>query len=143
MPTLLTLPLELLESIASNLSQRNLSAFIRSHRHFYLSLTAHLYQYNKRHHGGSALIWGVQHSMLKTVQYSIQQNFNLETRSQSLIRYGQTALRIAIGNVDYAMVKLLVENGAEINETDIIAASYRSCRGSIWDDNIRKMGAFL
>lgn len=66
--------------------------------------------------------------------------FNLETRSKHLNGYldqGQTALRIAIGNVDYAMVKLLVENGAEINKTDIIAESYRSCRQSIWNESPR------
>jgi hypothetical protein len=57
MPTLLAL--ELLEVIAaSNLSQSDLSAFIRSHRYFYLSLTFYLYQYNKRYFGELSIDMG-------------------------------------------------------------------------------------
>jgi hypothetical protein len=50
MTTLLGLPPEVLEAIASNLSQCDLSAFVRTTRYFYLSLTHCLYQLNKEQH---------------------------------------------------------------------------------------------
>lgn len=82
MPTLPKLPHELLEAIASNLSQSDVRAFIRSHRCVYLSLTYYLYQHIKRYSGGSALRGGARNGVIETVQRSIQQNFNLEIRKE-------------------------------------------------------------
>lgn len=58
MAVIVSLPLEILQAIASELWQSDLSAFIMTHRCLYLLLTHTLYQYNKEHHGGSALAWG-------------------------------------------------------------------------------------
>lgn len=61
MPNLLMLPDELLEVIASNLAQSDISAFVRTNRRLYLSLNYYLYQHNKKYFKGSALAWGARH----------------------------------------------------------------------------------
>lgn len=80
MAAIVSLPLEILQAIASELWQSDLSAFILTHRRLYILFTHTLYQYNKEHHGGSTLAWGVRHGMIKTAQYAIQQNCDLGTR---------------------------------------------------------------
>lgn len=148
MLTLLSLPHELLEAIVSNLSQSDLGALIRSHRRFYFSLIYYLYQYNKRHFGGSALRWGAWKGVMETVQRSIQQNFDLEIQSEYRSRHadihgyymGRTPLQSAIARRDYAMVRLLIESGAKVHKIDIKLATYHSCQTMIWKDTPQDWG---
>jgi hypothetical protein len=139
MPTLDGIPLELLQIIASNLSQRDIGAFVRSNRHFYISLISYLYQHNKKHHRGSALVWGVQENRVDTVQRSIQEYFHLDIifpdspagyyihRDSYGYDYYLTPLDSAIRSCHYRMVRLLIENGAGVNQTHITRASRYSC----------------
>ncbi|PCH07115.1 Hypothetical protein PENO1_014080 [Penicillium occitanis (nom. inval.)] len=147
MAAIVSLPLEILQAIASELWLSDLSALIRTHRRLYLLLTHSLYQYNKEHHNGSALAWGVRHGMIKTAQYAIQQNCDLgaiyepgwEYREDLPYDYsydpcsGLKLLNVAIHRVDYAMTRLLVESGTEVHDTDINLASCGSCQAMIWN----------
>lgn len=111
MPTLFSLPLELLEAIASNLDQKGISAWVRTNRHLYLLFNCCLYRYNKEHFRGSALLWGARKEQIRTVQYSIQEGFDIHVKDKSG-PYDVTALDMALSTRNYAMIKLLIENGA-------------------------------
>lgn len=85
---------------------------------------------------------GARNGMMRTVQRSIEQNFDLEIQSEYRTRHadldgyfvGQTPLQIAISRGDYAMVKLLIESGARVHKTDITLAADQSCQTMLWKD---------
>lgn len=81
-------------------------------------------------------MWTVQHGVLKTARYAIQQNCDIEAKYEPNPyipnNYGLRLLDIAICRRDYTMIQLLIESGAEIHDTDIQRASAPSCQTIIW-----------
>jgi hypothetical protein len=110
MANLLSLPPELLEVIASNLSQNNISAFTRAR----LSI------------GMGCSTQGDENS---TILHTA--NFNLEVKYRRGHLRGSRPLYLAIHNADYAMVRLLIEIKSKIRGADIDCALRASCRAII------------
>lgn len=90
--SIVSFPLEILQAIVSELSQSDLSAFIRTNRRFYLLLTNQLYLYNITHFRGSALGYGAANGISK--QYNTR--YNKASFLKKAINACQTVLAIPI-----------------------------------------------
>jgi ankyrin repeat protein len=114
--TLLTLPNELLLIIAEHQdSQHDKNALARTNHRCHGLLNHHLYAYNAKHHAGSALHWGASHGLIRTVQVSLQQGADVESRDD---RTDSRPL-IESTRLDHAdIVALLMEHGANPHATN-------------------------
>lgn len=119
------LPNELLLSIANNLkSERDLSSFTRTNAHLHNLLSDYLYENNIKQHGSSALLWAAQHGQDKTAQRLLEKGASVNVQARmsvlddTLRPCDGTPLFIAAKNGFETIVRLLIENDADVNSRD-------------------------
>ncbi|KAB8276259.1 ankyrin repeat-containing domain protein [Aspergillus minisclerotigenes] len=110
---LLDLPTELLLLIIRNLvSDKDISAFVRTNSFLYDSLSNYLYQNNALRHNGSALLWAAEHGVPQAALRSLSNGGRIECRTLS---GKHTPLSLATGTGNEELVRILLAHGADIN----------------------------
>lgn len=132
---LLDLPNELLLHLAESLElERDISALARTNGRLHHLLTGYLYENNVKHHGSSALIWAAYHGRIGTAQRLLDKGADVNVQVCPAIGYttysdlsyessqttyeGRTPLLWAAEKGHEALVKLLLQNGADVNMMD-------------------------
>ncbi|KAL5592674.1 hypothetical protein FOBRF1_013700 [Fusarium oxysporum] len=110
--SLLHLPDELLCYIAENLeSERNISVFLRANRKLHSVLNSYLYRYNVEQSGSSALLWVAKHGRLTEAEKLLREGANIQVTNDVF----SIALVLSAEEGHKEMVKLLLDNGADVN----------------------------
>ncbi|KAH7114056.1 ankyrin repeat-containing domain protein [Dactylonectria macrodidyma] len=136
---LLDLPNELLLHLAESLElERDISALARTNGRLHNLLSGYLYENNVKHHGSSALIWAAYHGRIGTAQRLLDKGADVNVQVCPAIGYtryptrcpnlsyesaqttyeGRTPLLWAAEKGHEALVKLLLQNGVDVNVMD-------------------------
>jgi ankyrin repeat protein len=108
---LFALPNELLHDISIQLkSERDINAFAQASRRLYNLLNGHLYRYNVEQSKSSALLWAARHGQVETAQKSLREEANIQATNDD-----EAALFLAAENGHKEVVKLLIEEGADVS----------------------------
>lgn len=83
----------------------------RSNRQLYQSLNMFLYRQDMRDHNGSALMWAANHQRSSTAQKVFESCKGMELQATCL----HAALVVAMKSCSWAVIKLLIANGADAN----------------------------
>jgi ankyrin repeat protein len=109
---LLNLPNELLRYISECLeSERDINTIARTNRRLYSLLDIYLYDYNVQQSGSSALLWAAEHGQEATAQKLLKRKANIQATNEN----AEAPLLLAAGNGHMEVVKMLLDEGAEIN----------------------------
>lgn len=122
MPTLLTLPNEIIFFIAAYLSSSNLNALLQTQRELFYLLQPVLYKLaltTKLEGGASVLHWAAKNGLASTALAVLETGADINEQDFSpprwLNEHGSTAIHHVIRGGHEKLVKLLLEKGAKID----------------------------
>ncbi|KAH3938510.1 hypothetical protein HBH98_248830 [Parastagonospora nodorum] len=106
------LPVEILLQIAECVQiLRDYSALVRTDRRLFWACNTSLYRRDRDRHGNSALLWAASEGKLNTAQLSIAERAGTRAIEDCL----QAALQLSVEKGHYALVALIIDNGADVN----------------------------
>jgi ankyrin repeat protein len=109
---LVCLPIELLYDITDHLHQKkDLNAFVQTTYQLHQNFNKHLYRFDRRCCGSSALLWATTRGNIRTALISLAERAGTLTEDKCL----DAALQLAVENGCCEMAGLLVDNGANVN----------------------------
>ncbi|KAH8725891.1 hypothetical protein GQ44DRAFT_771838 [Phaeosphaeriaceae sp. PMI808] len=108
---LLDLPTEFVILIIEHRSSKeDLNAFLQTSRFVYKSFNAYLYCFDMKYYRSSAICWAATEGQLQTARKTLE-----IAGSQIEAKPLRKALNRAVKNKHWAIVKLLVNEGADVN----------------------------
>jgi hypothetical protein len=109
---LLSLPTELLCEISEHLNlKRDLWSLVLTNKFLYQQFNRYLYRFDRRYCGSSALSWAATVGEIQTAQISLAAPNIVPAEDHGL----QVALQVAVEHGRYEIVRLLADNGGNVN----------------------------